>query len=88
MADKTIEKAVKRFLKRRPFKLVAAYDEATVMLVFNRNNLKKFSVLYKDNFHERPFNNIPEGVEVRYLKSTNPRDKQNATLGYIKRDSN
>ena len=87
MADKTIEKAVKRFLKRRPFKLVATYDEATVMLVFNRNDLKKFKILYKNNFHEHPFN-IPEGVEVRYLKSTNPRDKQNATLGYIIRDSN
>ena len=86
MADKTIEKAVKRFIKRRPFKLVTTYDEATAMMVFKRNDLKKFIVLYKDNFHEHLFNNIPEDVEVRYLKSTNPRDKRNATLGYIRRD--
>ena len=88
MADKTIEKAVKQFIKRRPFKLVATYDEATAMMVFKRNNLKRFSVSCKDNFHEHFSNNIPEDVEVRYLKSTNPRDKRNATLGYIREMSN
>ena len=85
MADKTIEKGVKRFLKGRLFKLVAMYDEATTIMVFKRNDLKKFHVLFKDNFHEHFSNNIPEDVEVRYLKSTNPRDKRNATLGFMKR---
>ena len=87
MADKTIEEAVKQFIKKRPFKLVATYDEAMAVMVFKRNNLKNFRVTFKDNFHERFFNinNIPEDIEVRYLKSTNPRDKQNATLGYMKR---
>ena len=88
MADKTIEKTVKRFIKRRPFKLVTTYDEATAMMVFDRNDLKIFRVLYKNNFHEHLFNNIPEDVEERYLKSTNPRDKRNATLGYIRREVN
>ena len=46
MADKTIEKGVKRFLKGRPFKLVATYDEATAIMVFKRNDLKKFHVLF------------------------------------------
>ena len=88
MADKTIEKLVKTFLKGRPFKLVATYDEATAIMVFKRNDLKKFRVAFKDNFHEQLFNinNTPEDLEVRYLKSTNPRDKQNAKLGYMKRD--
>ena len=86
MADKTIEKLIKQFIKRRPYKLVPTYDEATAIMVFNRNDLKKFRLAFKDNFHEHFFNNIPEDLEVRYLKSTNPRDKQNATLGYMKRD--
>ena len=88
MADKTIEKLIKKFLKRRPFKLVATYDEATAIMVFKRNDLKKFRVVFKDNFHEQlsNINNFLEYFEVRYLKSTNPRDKQNATLGYMKRD--
>ena len=85
MDDKTIEKLVKKFLKGRPFKVVATYDEATAMMVFKRNDLKKFRVAFKDNFHEQLFNNIPEDVEVRYLKSTNTRDIQNATLGYMKK---
>ena len=87
MADKTIEKAVKQFIKRRPFKLVATYDEATAMMVFKRNDVKRVGVLSKDNFHEHFANNIPEDVVVRYLKSTNPRDKGNATLGYIRETS-
>ena len=65
--------------------MVATYDEATAMMVFKRNDFKKFRVAFKDNFHEQLFNDIPEDVEVRYLKSTNPRDKQNATLGYMKK---
>ena len=85
MTDKTIEKFVKRFLKGRSFKVVDTYNEATAMLVFKRNDLKKFRVVFKDNFHDQLFNNIPEDLEVRYLKSTNPRDKQNATLGYMKK---
>ena len=85
MADKSIEKSVKQFLKQRPFKLVATFDEATAVMVFDRINLKKFRVVFKDNIHERFFNNIPEDIEVRYLKSTNPRDKRNTTLGYMKR---
>ena len=87
MADKSIEKSVKQFLKQRPFKLVATYDEATAVMVFKRNNLKIFNVVFKDDIHERFFNNndIPEDIEVRYLKSTNPRDKRNTTIGYMKR---
>ena len=82
MADKTLEKAVKQFIKKRPYKLVATYDEATAVMVFKRNNLKNFRVTFKDNFHERLFNinNIPEDIEVRYLKSTNPRDKQRSVI--------
>ena len=67
--------------------MVATYDEATAMMVFKRNDLKKFIALFKVNYHEHNINNIPEDVEVIYLKSTNPRDKQNATLGYIRRDA-
>ena len=85
MTDKAIEKTIKRFIKRRPFKLVTTYDEATGMMVFERNDLKNFRVLYKDHFHEHLFNNIPEGYEVRYLKSTNPHDKYHTTLAFIKR---
>ena len=86
MADKTIEKAVKRFLKGRPFKVAATYDEVTAIMRFKRNDLNNFHVVFKDNFHDQLFNNIPEDFEVRYIKSTNPRDKQNATLGYIKKN--
>ena len=87
MADKSIEKSVKQFLKQRPFKLVATYDEATAVMVFDRINLKIFHVVFKDKIHELFFdiNNIPEDIEVRSLKSTNPRDKRNTTLGYMKR---
>ena len=85
MDDKTIEKLVKKILKGRPFKLVAMYNEATAMMVFKRSDFKKFRVVFKDNFRDQLFNNIPEDFEVRYLKSTNPRDKQNAMLGYMKR---
>ena len=89
MADKTIEKAVKQFIKKKTVYIggyVLSLDEATAVMVFKRNNLKNFHVMFKDNFNERFFNinNIPEDIEVRYLKSTNPRDKQNATLGYMK----
>ena len=88
MADKTIEKLIKTILKGRPFKLVATYDEATAIMVFKRNDSKKFRVIFKDNFHEQlsNTNNFLDYFEVKYLKSTNPRDKQNATLGYMKRN--
>ena len=87
MTDKTIEKGVKRFLKGRPFKLVATYDEATAIMVFKRNDLKNFHVVFKDNFHDQlsNINDLHDYFEVRYLKSTNTRDKQNATLGYMKK---
>ena len=52
MADKSIEKSVKNFLKHRPFKLVTTYDEATAVMVFKRNNLKIINVVFKDNIHE------------------------------------
>ena len=58
----------------------------TAMLVFKKHDLKNFRVVFKDNFHDQLFNNIPEDLEVRYLKSTNTRDKQNAMLGYIKKN--
>ena len=88
MTDKTIEKGVKRFLKGRPFKLVATYYEATAIIVFKRNDLKKFHVLFKDNSHDKlsDHNDLHDYFEVRYLKSTNTRDKQNATLGFMKRN--
>ena len=88
MADKTIEKGVKRFLKGKPFKLVATYDEATAIMVFKRNDLKKFRVIFKDNFHDQlsNINDFHDYFKVRYLKSTNTRDKQNATLGFMKRN--
>ena len=87
MTDKTIEKGVKSFLKGRPFKLVATYDEATAIIFFKRNDLKNIHVVFKDNFHDQlsNINDFHDYFEVRYLKSTNPRDKQNATLGYMKR---
>ena len=89
MTDKTIEKGVKRFLKGRPFKLVATYDEATAIMVFKRNDLKNFHVVFKDNFHDQlsNINDSHDYFEVRYLKSTNTRDKQNATLGYMKKST-
>ena len=47
MSDKRINKIVKRFMDKRPFKLVESFKEANVLLVFDRNNLQDLMLCVK-----------------------------------------
>ena len=88
MSDKKINKAVKRFMDKRPFKLVGSFEEADVLLVFDRNNLQRFNVIMKEDHSVDLLNSLPANFKIIYFKSTNPRDNRHTSIGFIKHLSN
>ena len=71
MSDKRINKIVKRFMEKRPFKLVESFKEANVLLVFDRNNLQRFNVMCKEDYNEEFLTSLPANFKIYYLKSSN-----------------
>ena len=84
MSDKRINKIVKRFMDKRPFKLVDSFKEANVLLFFDRNNLQRFNVMSKEDYIEEFLTSLPANFKIYYLKSSNPHD----TIGFIKHSCN
>ena len=82
-----IEKMVKKFLKfNRQFRRVKTREEESAMLVFLRSNLSHYSLICRDKF-ESDLINLPEDSALTriYIKNTNPHDRSNSTMGFIKR---
>ena len=76
-SDKSIQKLVKRFMKRKPFKQVKTMEEADIFLIFRPDEIQKFIIkLKKDNKTIYP----PLGYKIFYFKSTNPRDASLASF--------
>ena len=88
MSDKRINKIVKRFMDKRPFKLVESFKEANVLLVFDRNNLQRFNVMCKEDYNEEFLTSLPANFKIYYLKSSNPRDTKHTSIGFIKHSCN
>ena len=84
--DFEVEKIVKKFLKRnKQFKRVANKEQATAMFVFNREDLLNYSFLCIEKIDNDILNNEYDGITKIYVKHTNPHDRRNATIGYIRR---
>ena len=86
MADKKIEKDIKKFLKNsKVFKQVKTFEEATAILAFMKSNLTQFNIILKKEVKKEMFsNNEEDKMVVVYLKHKNPHDNNNATAGFIK----
>ena len=86
MNYKRIEKEVKKFLKiNKTFKQVKTFEEATAVLVFLKSNLSQFNIILKEEVNNKElFDNPLEDIVQIYLKHTNPHDRKNATMGFIK----
>ena len=84
MSDKKINKAVKQFMDKRPFKLVGSLEEADILVIFNRNDLQKFNVIMKSDHSEAMVNMLPANFKTYYFKSVNPRDNKHTSIGFIK----
>ena len=88
MSDKRISKAVKRFMDKRPFKVVKSFEEADVLLVFDRNDLQKIHVMMKSDHSEEFINSLTSNFKIVYFKSTNPHDNKHTSIGFIKHSCN
>ena len=88
MSEKRINKAIKQFMSKRPFKPVESFVEADVLLVFDRNDLRKFHVIMKSDHSEEFINSLTSNFKILYFKSTNPRDNRLTSIGFIKHSCN
>ena len=84
MSDKMINKTVKRFMNKRPFKQVNSFEEADLLLIFEPNNLKRFGVTMKKDYDVDRVNSLPNNFKIYYFKSTNPRDNKLSSIGFMK----
>ena len=84
MSDKMINKTVKRFMNKRPFKQVNSFEEADLLLIFEPNNLKKFGVMIKKDYDVDRVNSLHNNFKIYYFKSTNPRDNKLSSIGFMK----
>ena len=85
MTDKKVEKEMKNFLKRNMvFKRVKTFEECTALLIFPRCNFRRATIMLKDD-ENKDMKDLKTNDEivVVYLKHHNPRDKRNATIGFI-----
>ena len=71
MNDKSMQKIVKRFIKRRPFKQVKTSEEADLFLIFTPDEIEKFTIKLKK---DKETYNPPTNHKIFYFQSTNPRD--------------
>ena len=84
MNDKSIQKIVKRFMRRRPFKQVKTIEEADLFLIFTPDEIEKFTIKLKK---DKETYNPPTNHKIFYFKSTNPRDASLTSLGFMKQIS-
>ena len=87
MSDKQINKTGKQFLKiNKAFKQVKTFEEATAVIVFFKSNLSQFNIILKEEVNNKKlFDNPLEDICAKiYLKHTNPHDRKNTTMGFIK----
>ena len=82
MNYKRIEKEVKNFFKiNKTFKQVKTFE---AVLVFFKSNLSQFNIILKEEANKELFDNPLEDIVQIYLKHTNPHDRKNTTIGFIK----
>ena len=84
MNDKSIQKIVKRFIRRRPFKQVKTIEEADLFLIFTPDEIEKITIKLKK---DKETYNPPTNHKIFLFKSTNPRDANLTSLGFIKQIS-
>ena len=87
--DRRIEKIKKRFFKNpinRKYREAKSKDDAHAILIFERNNLSKYSiVLNKEDLAITHCERDP-GMVLIYLKSTNPHDTMTGVIGDIRQN--
>ena len=86
MSDKRIKQQVKTFLRtsNNMFKQVKTFEEASAILVFLKSNLSRYNIILKEEANKEMFDDHLEDIVQIYLKHTNPHDRKNATMGFIK----
>ena len=88
MSDKRIKKAVKRFMNKIPFKQVDSFEEADILLLFDRNNLQRYNVMMKEDHIVDLLFSLPNNFKIYYFKSTNPHNNKLTSVGFIKHSCN
>ena len=63
-------------MDKEPFKRVDSFEEADVLLIFNRDNLQKFNIIMKEEHIINMLNALPPNYKIVYFKSTNPHNKR------------
>ena len=88
MNDKMINKFIKRFIKRRPFKQVKTIGEADLILTFDPNNTERVGLITKEEYDFNNTTPLPSDYRIFYFKSTNPKDTKQTTMGFMKQSGN
>ena len=82
-SDPKVNKTMKEIFNFKTFKKVETYKEATTLLVFFKSNLSLFNIMIKEEVNKELLSS-PDIYKIVYLKHTNPRDRKNTTMGFIK----
>ena len=84
--DKRIKKFLNFFFKiHKQFKEVPGRKDCDAMLMFNKTNLKTFTIFLNDDLNKGMIEAVESGLlNIIFLKNTNPRDSKKATYGIIK----
>ena len=86
--DRAIESIKRRFLKQqvnKKYRIVSTRKEADALLIFDRNDLSKYSFALNEDY----CNSLTQLISLNsstvvYLKNRNPRDSKTSALGDIK----
>ena len=88
LKERQIKNILKRFLKNhRQFKLVDRKEDSDAVLIFNKNEIERFTFSLTNG--ENPFLHINPSsqhlLDIYYLKNKNTHNKRLASFGYIKK---
>ena len=86
MSNRKIEKKIKNFMRRKPFKQVKTIEEADLFLIFNAGEIERITLKLKKDKDVSGITSLPN-IKIFYFKSTNPRDTNLTTLGFINKTS-
>ena len=84
-SDKRINKTVKQLMNKEPFKLVGSFEEADIILMFDRDISHKYNIIMKEEYCKNLLNSLPPNDKLVYFKSTNPHNRRLTSIGFIKR---
>ena len=72
-------------MDKEPFKQVDSFEEADIILMFDRDISHKYNMIMKEEYSKNLLNFLPPNYKLVYFKSTNPHNRRLTSIGFIKR---